>query len=186
MLLSTVAILSFVSPKGWHSSGSAENKYDIGVWKIGGHDSSKNCGVIRSNKEDYFETDYASLMQAFSSQKYLGKRVRMTGYMKSRGVKAWAGFYLRADKEDSKEPLTFDNMHDRPVKGTTDWTQYKIELDIPLNASKIAFGALLHGQGQIWFDDINFEVIGNSTIKADFVLCDTSLKREPENLDFEK
>ncbi len=186
LVLLALVFFSFVVPKGWHTSGSAEDKYDIGVWKIGGHDSSKNCGVIRSNKNDYFETDYGSLMQTFSSQQYLGKRIRMTGYMKSRGVKAWAGFYVRADKENSKEPLTFAHMQDRPIKGTTDWSQYKLEIDVPYNASKVAFGAVLHGQGQIWFDDLSFEIIGNSTIAADFVLCDTSLSRTPVNLNFEQ
>ena len=185
-ILVTIAIvtLSFLEPKGWHVSGSAPEKYDIGLFKVNGHDS-KSSGIIRANKKSYFGDEYGSLVQVISSQRYLGKRVRMTGYMRSIGVTQWAGFYLRADKEDSKEPLTFDNMHDRPITGNTKWTQYKIELDIPLNASKIAFGALLHGPGQIWFDDINFEVIGKSTIVATEIVCDTSKKREPENLDFE-
>lgn len=186
LIILAFSLLSFIVPKGWQISGSADEKYDIGLWKIGGHDSSKNCGVIRSNKTDYFESDYGSLIQKISSQKYLGKRIRMTGFMKSRSVKAWAGFYLRADKEDVKEPLAFATMQDTPVKGTTDWAPYKLEIDVPLNASKIVFGAVLHGQGQVWFDDLNFEVVGNSAIKADYVLCDTSLSREPLNLDFEK
>ena len=184
LILVAIAILSFVVPKGWHPSGTAEEKYDIGLWKVGGHDS-KTCGVIRSTKKSYFGDEYGSLMQTFSSQKYLGKRIQMSGFMKTRAVENWAGFYLRADREDSKEPITFANMYDRPIKGTTDWHEYKIEIDVPLNTSKIAFGALLHGSGQVWFDDISFEVIGNSTIKADAVQCDTSLSREPVNLDFE-
>ncbi len=181
-----ILALSFVVPKGWKKSGSAEQKYEMGVWKVGGHDSSKACGVIRASKEDYFGEDYGSLMQTISSQRYLGKRIRMTGYMKTKGVTMWAGFYVRVDKEDAKEPLSFDNMADRHIVGSTNWTQYKIEVDVPFNASKIAFGARLHGPGQIWFDDISFEEIGNSTIKAETVLCDTSLKRIPENLDFEQ
>ena len=185
LLISAVTALSFIEPKGWHISGSAPEKYEIGLFKVNGHEG-KACGIIRASKKGYFNDEYGSLMQVISSQKFLGKKIRMTGYMKSIGVTQWAGFYLRADKEDSKEPLTFDNMRDRPVTGNTKWTQYKIELDIPLNASKIAFGAHLRGPGQIWFDDINFEVIGNSTIQATEVICDTSKKREPENLDFEQ
>lgn len=185
LVITAFFMLSFMMPKGWQVSGSADEKYDIGLWKVGGYNESKTCGVIRSNKKVYDPSDYGSLIQKISSQKYLGKRVRFTGFMKSRSVAAWAGFYLRADNEDSKEPLTFDNMHDRPVTGTTNWKEYKIELDIPNNASKIAFGALLHGEGQIWFDNINLEIIGEALTKSDYVKCDTSIKRAPENLDFE-
>ena len=189
IVIASVAILylctSFIAAKGWKPSGSAPDKYDIGLWKIGGHDS-KQCGMIRSSKSDYFSDDYASLIQAISSQKYLGKRIKMTAYMKTRAVTDHAGFFLRADHEDLNKPITFDNMRDRPIKGTTDWTAYSIELDIPVSASKIAFGGYLHGKGQIWFDDISFEVVGDATITATLVQCDTSIKRNPENLDFEQ
>ncbi|MBC7553881.1 MAG: hypothetical protein H7257_07870, partial [Taibaiella sp.] len=185
LLTAAFFLISFIVPKGWQKSGPAENKYEIGLWKVGGNNDSKMCGVIRSGDKNYYPDDYGSMMQKVSSQQYLGKRVRLTGFMKSRAVTAWAGFYLRADNEDSKEPLTFDNMHDRPITGNTVWKEYKIELDVPYNASKIAFGALLHGEGQIWFDDLKLEIVGESTIKADYVKCDTTLKRVPENLDFE-
>lgn len=177
--------LSFLEAKGWRASGTAPDKYDIGVFKQFGHEG-KACGVIRSNKKEYFGDEYASLIQTISSQRYLGKKIRMTGFMKSRTVTAWAGFYLRVDKEGTKEPLTFDNMHDRPITGNSDWKQYSIDLDVPLNASKITFGALLHGPGMIWFDDVSFEELGKSDIVATDVMCDTSQKRAPVNMGFEE
>ena len=79
--------------------------------------------------------------------------------MKSSDVKSWAGFWLRVDQEKSKKPLAFDNMSERPVKGNSDWTKYEIVLDIPKEASNLAYGALLNGTGQIWFDNIKFEVV---------------------------
>jgi hypothetical protein len=105
---------------------------------------------------------FGSLKQNSKPGKYIGKRIRMTGYMKSQGVADWAGFWLRVDQEGSEQSLSFDNMHDRPIKGTTDWKKYEIVLDVPNNASNIAFGALLAGTGQIWFDNLNFEIVDNS------------------------
>ncbi len=177
--------LSMVVPKGWQISGSAPQKYDIGLWKAGGHDGSSNCGFIRANKDDYFESDYGSLIQKMSSQKYLGKRVRMKGFLRTRGVKSWAGFFIRADEENSKEPLSFETMEKTPVKGNTEWKEYQLEMDVPNNASKIAFGAILNGPGIIYFDDISIEEIGASTKFSKFVVCDTTLRREEENLNFE-
>lgn len=185
LLLAATVLLSFLVPKGWRISGSAPEKYEIGLFRINGHSGSKACGVIRSSRKEYFEEEYASLIQTISTQRYLGKKVRLTGFIKSRNVTAWAGFFIRVDNDASKEPLTFDNMHDRPVKGNTDWTKYSIDLDVPLNGSKITFGALLHGAGMIWFDDLSIEEIGESSVKANMVMCDTSQKRAPENMDFE-
>jgi hypothetical protein len=95
-------------------------------------------------------------------EKYVGKRIRMTGNMKSKDVTNWAGFWLRVDQADSQQPLSFDNMQDRSIKGTTEWKKYEIILDVPINASKIAFGALLVGIGQIWFDNLHFEIVDKS------------------------
>lgn len=181
----SVLLMAFAIPKGWQPSGSAADKYEIGVWKAGGYDTSKNCGVIRSNKKVYDRGEYGSLIQKLSSQRYLGKRIKLTGWMKTRSVEAWAGFFLRADVEDENKPVTFDNMHDMHVVGNTNWKEYNIELDVPVNASKIVFGARLHGAGTIWFDNVQLQIIGESTLTSNYVKCDTSLKREPENLDFE-
>jgi hypothetical protein len=66
------------------------------------------------------------------------------------------------------------------VKGNTEWTKYEIVLEVPETTKNIAFGALLHGTGQIWFDNLNFEVADNS------VPSTKKPKEEPTNLNFEK
>ena len=46
----------------------------------------------------------------------LGKRVRMTGLVKSENVASWAGLWLRVDQSGSQQPLSFDNMGDSRIK----------------------------------------------------------------------
>jgi hypothetical protein len=117
---------------------------------------------------------------------YLNKRVRMTGYVKSENVTTWAGLWLRVDEPGSQQPLSFDNMSDRPIKGTTDWTKYEIVLDVPSNASLIAYGALLGGTGQIWFDRITIEVVSDSVpVTGSANRKKSATLNEPTNLDFE-
>ncbi|MDE1191299.1 MAG: DUF3472 domain-containing protein [Arachidicoccus sp.] len=99
-------------------------------------------------------------MKYIFADKFVGKRIRLSGYLKSKNVKDWAGFWLRVDKAGSTEPLAFDNMQNRGIKGATNWTKYEIVLDVSSNASGIAYGALLTGDGQIWFDStVNLEVV---------------------------
>lgn len=177
-LLITFTFFSFAFDKaeGWFPAGRKPKSYDMGVDKGAGPDG-KNVASIKSidRKIDGFGT----LMQTFKADKYLGKKIRMTGQMKSKDVESWAGFWLRIDQAGARTYLSFDNMSDRPVKGSTDWNKYEIVLAVPNNASKIAFGALLNGTGQIWFDNLNFEVADNS-------VPSTGQPKDEPNLHFDK
>jgi hypothetical protein len=176
----TVALLSFDLPVGWFIAGSKPKSYEMGIDKGAGLDG-KNAATIKSI--DAKIEGFGTLMQNSKPDKYLGKRVKMTGYMKSKEVAGWAGFWLRIDQADSKRALGFDNMHNRAVKGTINWTKFDIVLDVPANATNLAYGALVSGTGQIWFDNLNFEIVDNSvplTITSDF-----AIPSEPTNLSFE-
>ena len=175
--LAALVLISFDFDKaeGWAKAGSKPNSYDMGIDKSAGQDG-KNCASIKSI--DRKINGFGTLMQSFSPNNYIGKKIRMTGFMKSKNVDNWAGFWLRIDKTDSK--ATLDNMYDRPVKGTTDWTKYEIVLEVPETAKNIAFGALINGTGQIWFGNLNFEIADDS------VPATKKVKDEPTNLNFEK
>ena len=73
---------------------------------------------------------FGTLMQQCGAKPYGGKRLRLTGYARSKDVEGWAGLWLRADGLE-KTGLAFDNMMKRPIKGSTDWTKYAIVLDVP-------------------------------------------------------
>ncbi len=143
----------------WFPTGSAPGKYKMGVDSSVQHEQ-QNAMTIKSSDAEV--EGFGTLMQNTKPEKYKGKRIRMTGYMKSNEVTDWAGFWLRVDQAGSQQILSFDNMEDRAIKGTTDWKQYDIVLDVPTEASNIAFGALLSGTGQIWFDNLNFEIVDHS------------------------
>lgn len=111
----------------------------------------------------------------------------MSGYLKTKEVKDWAGLWFRIDEEGSDNPLGFDNLKngkkDRSVTGTTDWTKYDIVLDVPDKASNLTYGALLSGSGQIWFDELTFEMVDNTVPTTGE---DEEELFEPRNLGFEK
>jgi hypothetical protein len=190
-----LALLTFVSftlssfdlPTGWYKAGSAPKKYDMGLDKNAGQ-TGGNAATIKSNDKKI--NGFGTLMQNCLPDNYLGKRVRMTGYMKTKDVSDWSGFWFRIDEKGSSNSLGFDNMHDgkkdRSVKGTSDWTKYEIVLDVPLKASNLAYGALLVGTGQIWFDNINFEVVDTSVPTTGDGKESLMPNKEPINLDFEK
>jgi hypothetical protein len=178
------AFLSFDIPTGWKKAGDKPNSYEMGIDKGMGQDG-KNAATIKSIDKEI--KGFGTLMQQSKPDKYLGKRIRMSAYVKSENVKEWAGLWLRVDQVSSTRYLSFDNMQDRPIKGTTDWKKYEIVLDVPQNSSLLAYGALLSGTGQIWFDNLTFEVVDNSVKPTSSINGgQPSTVDQPTNLDFEK
>jgi hypothetical protein len=103
-----------------------------------------------------------------------------------------AGLWMRIDGKE-KTGLAFDNMMERPVKGTTDWKKYEVVLDVPAEAEEIFFGFLVAGKGRGWVDDIKFEVVNNDVPTTALELKPMERQREltkdvpkePTNVDFE-
>ena len=104
---------------------------------------------------------FGTIMQSFDADEYRGKRVRLSAWVQSRDVQDWAGLWMRVDAKGSS--VSFDNMADRPIKGSAEWTQHHIVLDVPENADTIALGALLSGTGELWVDDFELDLVPQST-----------------------
>jgi hypothetical protein len=128
-------------------------------------------------------------MQSVQADDYKGKRVRLSGWVKAAGIAEWAGLWMRVDgpaAPGSNFPasLAFDNMQDRPIKGTTGWTRHNIVLDVAPEATFISFGILLRGVGQAWIDDLSLETVGKDVPLTGQALSGAPRKK-PVNLDFE-
>lgn len=188
VLLVVITFFSFKNAediKDWFLAGSAPSKYEIGTEL----DSKRNgnVGYLKSTKSLIYNK-FGTMMQSFAPTKYVGKRVKLTAFIKSEDVKSWAGMWMRIDG-DSKFSLSFDNMYKRAIKGTTDWAQYEIVLDVPEESVNLAFGVLLTGTGKVWMDDFKFQIVDSST-----PLTATNKKKEepkvkkaskPSNLNFD-
>ena len=156
-LLSLVALANAAAPKGWIVAGTDPSAYEAGtVPEAHTGSASARFHSIKA-KPDGFGT----LMQSMSATNYSGQRVRMTAWVRSDTVGEWAGMWMRVDAP-GENAVSFDNMGDRPIKGTTAWTRYAIVLDVPARANVIAFGILVEGTGSVWIDDLEFEIVDDT------------------------
>ena len=174
-------LLSFDLPSGWIVAGSHPENYKMGLAKAEGMNGSNAASIQSTCKKC---EGFGTLMQKIVADNYLGKKVKLSGFLKSEDVKDWSGFWMRVDGKSSSDVLSFDNMQDRAIKGTTDWQQYEIILDVPQKATAIFYGVLLNGSGKVWIDDLKFEIIG----EASKIEKDTKIKKpldKPINLNFE-
>ena len=168
-------------PSGWFASGSAPKEYEVRIDR-NEHYSGKASGFITCKIDQ--PTGFGTLMQVFKADNYHGKRVRMTGYVKTEDVETWAGLWMRVDGPGGVI-LAFDNMQDRPIRGTIGWEEYEVVLDVPDNGVNVSFGVLLAGKGKAWADDFAFEEVGKDIDVTDLKKKITDMPAEPGNLGFE-
>ena len=86
----------------------------------------------------------------------MGKRIRVTGWIKSSNVQSWAAAYMCIWSQDHGfcRVDTMDDSDDRHVlHGTQDWQQVEFVTDVPNEPCVIFTGPDLYGPGELWGDD---------------------------------
>ncbi len=90
-----------------------------------------------------------------------GKNIKISAYIKTQNVsEGYGGIWIRVEGTN-RSIISFDNMNDNGVIGTTDW--HKISITVPYDSEyseSIYFGGLLTGNGKVWFDDFTIQVDG--------------------------
>jgi len=168
-------------PNGWFPAGSNPSEYEMSI-DNSIFQNGKSCEYIKSISPK--ENEFGTLMQVISAENYLGKRLQLSGYIKSKDIKGWSGIWMRIDGENNQQ-LGFDNMQGRVIKGTTDWKKYEIVLDIPSNSKLLNYGVLLGGEGTVWFDNFELKEVDIS-VRVTNLMKENKLPIKPINLDFEE
>ena len=178
-------------PVGWKRGGDNRGGFLTMLDKVVKHGGSSSASIKFAGAE---ESGFSTLVQAVAADKFRGKRIRLTGWLRAEGT-GWGVMWMRVDGD--KRLLGFDNMMDRPVKSDGVWAQHEIVLDIPENAVNIYLGGMLSGKGQLWMDDLKLDIVGVdvpttnqlSPEQMKLVDPDRNAKRSevnlPVNLDFE-
>lgn len=167
---------------GWMLTGSHPQNYEMGIDPAEVH-QGKASGYLKA-VTPMEPNEFATMMQQFRADKYVGKRMKLSGFVKTERVDAFCGLWMRVDN-NVHDVLQFDNMHDRPITGTQPWNQYSIVLDVPEGSAVISFGVILNGKGKVWVDSFRFEEVDLNTplthMETEYEMSD-----EPLNLSFEE
>lgn len=142
------------APRGWFITGSAQNDFQTGT-EASTRVPNSTSAYLRAKSES---NGFATLMQTIDAAAYKGKRVRLSGYLRTKDAGKGA-LWMRVDDADKKS-VAFDNMDDRAQQGDKPWQSFDVVLEVPDNARDIAFGVLLQNKGEVWADGLKFEVVG--------------------------
>ncbi|MDX1579507.1 MAG: hypothetical protein R3266_13560 [Gemmatimonadota bacterium] len=186
--------LTAQAPEGWLLTGRDADDYelvrDMEVARSG--EASLRLAARGNRHRD----DWAVSVQMVDATPYRGRRVRLRGWLRSDDLGS-GGLWMRIDGivEGRAALLALDNMEDREIEGTEDWTEREIVLDVAPESVTILFGAMIAGDGALWVDDLAFEGVEEDvalTAEAEVVVDDAPYARPPgvhpapTNLGFER
>jgi len=89
---------------------------------------------------------------------FAGDTLELRGWLKAEDVTGSASLWQRQDGRNGV--VQFDNMRDRALTGTMDWTELRVALPLDARAREVYLGALLVGEGRLWVDDLRLFVDG--------------------------
>ena len=141
-------------PPAWIITGQSPAKFTAGVEQEPGIRGAK---FLRNKSDD--PKAWAALAQMISAQNYVGQRIRFRAFVKTQDVSGWAGLWMRVDNRAGRS-IAFYNSADKPIKGSTDWQERSVVLDVPPDGVAIVFGVNNIGTGQVWIDRLGFETVG--------------------------
>jgi len=177
VLVATAAAADPGPPRGWFVAGSNPSGYKVGAAAAAGA-KGKLAAYVKARagtRSDGFGT----LMQCVGAENYIGKRLRLRSRLKAVDAQA-VQLWMRVDA--GKEAVAFYNMADDPLRGTSDWRETQVVLDVPGGSTAICFGFFLAGgAGEAWADDIALEMVGK-----DIPVSQMSMPKAPVNLGFDR
>ncbi|MES2697522.1 MAG: hypothetical protein V4773_28915 [Verrucomicrobiota bacterium] len=173
------------APAGWNKNGSKPGSYVVGV------DTLQTWGGMPSAYVESLKAGgdgFGGMMQTTSAENFEGQRVRLSGWVKTEDANNGGGhLWLRVDGQQSGQMLQFDNMNNRAVKGTADWQEASIVLDVPAGASALAYGFFVEGGGKMWVNGVRMERVGAEVASTNMYnpqVQKRTLPKTPVNLGF--
>jgi hypothetical protein len=166
-------------PKPWYQTNLEQ--FEAGITKPENNEIN-HYGYLKST---ITRASRGAVLQNISPPEgWLGLRVRFTGNIKTDIKRGNANLFMSITHGYGYR--TYDYMLNRKLFGKLDWQEYSIVLDIPQEPkASIIFGVNLKGEGIIYFDDFEFEIVDYD---VDVTGTTEEIKKRgiPQNLNFEQ
>lgn len=169
--------------KHWFLAGDSPHLYQTGLDTTNVHHGKHAAYLKGINVKD--DGAFGTLMQEIKADQYIGKRMQLQAFIKTKDVSHFVGLWMRIDNK-SGDVMQFDNMYDRKITGDTDWNVYTIVLDVPEDSATISFGLLMSGKGTAWMDSLSFQEVSKKIPTTHNMDFNHEMADEPMNLSFDE
>lgn len=138
---------------GWTAADSSDYEAGIDHQVVRTGRGSLYLKSIGANAKDY------AARQSIKADAYRGKRVRLTAWVKPDQAQQGGAPWLRVDFANGDYVL--DGMLELTARSRTveGWAKCELVAQVPEDAVGITFGLRMIGKGEIWADDLAFDVV---------------------------
>lgn len=156
-------------PAGWSAQETESREYRVGLDRRLLHQGKPSLFIRSLVPEPEGTVD---VLQTFRANRYRGKRVRLSGFLRTEKVATQASLFVRIGADD---PVL--RSYDRVgASGTGPWKLYELVADVPSGADSIQFGISMDGTGTLWAAHFRFEAVSSSV--------PLTAPNKPRNLNF--
>jgi hypothetical protein len=154
----------------WQANSTHPDDYRVGMTRVAGMAGAEvpvilaRAGAPRDHE--------GGVAQSIDAAEWRGKRLRLTGRLKSLDASFVQMVVHVISGPPDKE--TVRSMVTSPIAGTRDWRAQEIVIDVADDARDIVYGFTLRGQGAAFGDSFSLEAVGR----------DVRLSRPPLALPF--
>jgi RNA polymerase sigma factor (sigma-70 family) len=144
----------------WHVNGPTAPWVSAALDPAAMRDGHATMCITLSDPADH--PKYANTYSFVDRQpdEYLGRRVRMSAWVKAQGVMDGYGLYIVARGAMDNVTQRPDHASPRRLDASMDWTLCWLEINVPVDAMNLSSGLVFTGKGKLWFDDFKLEDIG--------------------------
>lgn len=179
LLLSKLNLNAQILPKAWTKSGTWAGSYSM---KIKPNEGLNNSNALQIESIGKNIMGSGAVIQTISSSNYIGKRIKLSAYIKTENVNDFACLLLCSNQNldelwNDDEVISEDKK--TYLKGNHEYKKVESYLNVTDNFGNIVLGAMIKGEGKIWLDRFNLEIIEN--IKE----SGNELSKAPQNMEFE-
>lgn len=165
---------------GWTMMGDQAADYEFGLVRNDTEHQDRRVARLRLRGDVDRPRGFGTMAQRIAATEFAGTRLCFRGAIRTHAVD-WASLWLRVDGEHGV--LAFDNGQERAPRGTRDWTEVQVVLDVAEQAVAISFGLLLVGGGAADLADVSLRQVDES-VPVTGGNGGPNLPSVPQNLDF--
>jgi hypothetical protein len=157
-------------PQGWGMMGNGgphrlPGRCDAGLDTAASAGDSRLFSIRCAND---IIPSFGGAQLSFEPSDYLGKRVRVSGWLKVTDVQdvvipgfpaaiGSAGLWLGVGSQ--ADGLRMDRMQRGSLKGSSDWEYREFVVDVPRDSRRMLVGFWMEGKGQVWVRDLQVEAV---------------------------
>jgi hypothetical protein len=182
------------TPNDWFLRGSASKNYELRSDRATAFTGNYSA-VLISHDKDVSPNLSGSGIQVVLAEPYVGKRIELSAMLRGENMRN-AGSVWMYVTDPSRVIIAYQITQMSPAAEPSEWTRYRVVMDVPFHGEVLAYGFTLKGKGKLWVDDVHLRAVdtavavtGPQTLHQIGVIAQAvsvdGARAYPGNLDFE-